>query len=122
MAEPVSSTATSATLATVAGLALAPGIDAAIVLGAFAGAAVFVLSSDSLSLGKKAGFFLVSFFAGCLAAVSVAGVLTRWLIVEISPGVCAMLAAAIAVKLLQWLIRKADDPAAALRDLKGGGK
>ncbi|QIY78333.1 putative holin [Chromobacterium violaceum] len=122
MAEPVSSTATSATLATVAGLALAPGIDAAVVLGAFAGAAVFVLSSDSLSLAKKAGFFLVSFIAGCLAAVSVAGAVAHWLAVAISPGVCSMLAAALAVKLLQWLIRKADDPAAALRDLKGGGK
>ncbi|WP_206600378.1 putative holin [Chromobacterium sphagni] len=86
MAEPVSSTATTATLAAVAGLALFPGIDAATVLGAFAGAAVFVLSSDSLGLAKRAMFFIASFIAGCLAAASVAGLLAKWMPIEASPA------------------------------------
>ncbi|MBM2883186.1 hypothetical protein JFK97_02175 [Chromobacterium phragmitis] len=120
MAEPVSSTATTATLAAVAGLAMLPGIDAAVVLGAFAGAAVFVLSSDSLSLAKKAGFFIVSFVAGLVAAAGVASLLARWLPIDASPGVGALLAAALAVKVLLWLIRLADDPAAAVRGMKGG--
>jgi hypothetical protein len=120
MAEPVSSTATTATLAAVAGLSMLPGIDAAVVLGAFAGAAVFVLSSDSLSLVKRAVFFVASFIAGLVAAAGVASLLARWLPIEASPGVGALLAAALAVKVLLWLIRLADDPAAAVRGIKGG--
>jgi len=45
MAEPVNSTAT---LASITALAMLPGIDVAVLLGSFAGAAVFALSSDKL--------------------------------------------------------------------------
>ncbi|QND86498.1 Putative phage holin [Chromobacterium vaccinii] len=122
MAEPVSSTATGYALVAVTGLALYPGQDAAVILGAFAGAAVYVLSSDGLSLFKSAGFFLVSFFSGYLGAGSVAALLMRWPSVEISPGVCALLVAACAVNLLQGLNKKLADPVAAWRSLKGGGQ
>lgn len=124
MAEPVSSTATTASLLAVAILAIFPGIDPAVVLGAFAGASVFVISSSELTLFKRIGFFLVSFTAGMIAARMVAGVIDSLLPaqIEVADGVGALIAAALAIKLLLYLIRMADDPAKALRDIKGGGQ
>lgn len=120
MAEPVSSTASSLMLVAIALIALFPGIDAATVLGAFAGSSVFVLSAAPLPLGRRAVFFIASFITGCLAADGVARLLSHWQAIAVSPGVGAILAAALAVKLLQWLIRLADDPTALLRQWKGG--
>ncbi|SUD65900.1 Phage Tail Protein X [Pandoraea pnomenusa] len=66
MTEPVTTNATVAT-AGVAVLSLFPGVDAAVVMGAFAGAGVFVLASDDLAPLKRLAFFLISFVAGCLS-------------------------------------------------------
>jgi hypothetical protein len=94
------------------------------VLGAFAGGAVFVMSSTDLTPLKKLGFLGASIAAGLLAAQTVAGVLASFVParVPVPSGVGALVAAALAVKLLLWLIRHADNPAELLRDWKGGGK
>ncbi|SMC24179.1 Putative phage holin [Andreprevotia lacus DSM 23236] len=118
MAEPISTTAASASLGIPALLSLVPGVDPAVVWGAFAGAVVFVLASDELTRLKKVVFFCISFGAGCLCASLVtgliAGVIPRT--VEVSRGIGAMVAAAVIVKILQWLIRRADNPDQALKD------
>jgi len=121
MAEPVNSTAPT-TLASITALTMLPGIDVAVLLGSFAGAAVFALSSDNLSLTKRLVFFLASFIAGCLTAEGEANLIASWLPIQASPGVNALITSALAVKMLLWLINLADDPAAALRNLKGRGK
>lgn len=120
MAEPVSTTSASATLATIGLIAVLPGISAEVVLGAFAGAIVFILSSAELGSWRRLVFFVASFVTGVLAAGTVGNVLkallpTAW---SIAPGVCAMIAAAIVVRLLQWLIRRANDPESLIRDVK----
>ncbi|MEO3714003.1 putative holin [Roseateles flavus] len=108
MAEPVSSSTATATLAGVALLSVLPGVDAARVLGAFAGAVVFVLASQDLGLLRKAAFFLVAFIGGLLGAELAAGLVSSILPsrLEVSSGVGALLAAALVVKLLLGLIDK----------------
>jgi hypothetical protein len=106
MAEPAATTTAAVSLTGVAILALLPGVDAAVVLGAFSGAVVFVMASDELTAAKKIGFFLPSFFAGLLGASTGVKVIESALFggVAVSPGVGALVVATTAVKLLIWLL------------------
>ncbi|MDD5175742.1 MAG: putative holin [Sterolibacterium sp.] len=106
MAEPISSTTASASVATVALLAMFPGVDASVVLGAFSGSVVFVLASDELTVVKKVGYLLAAFGAGILAAQMTAGILSAIIpgAVAVSPGVGALLAATLVIKTLLWLL------------------
>jgi len=111
MAEPISTSSTTALAVTgVGAISLLPGIDAATVLGAFSGAAVFALTSDELSTGKKVAFLLLSIVMGCLAAPLAASLIARVLPTDtqVSDGVGALVASAVLVKLLLALIRLAD--------------
>lgn len=123
MAEPVSSSAATAAVGAITLLSLLPGVPVNVVIGAFAGAVAFVMASHDLSLGKKAGFFLISFLSGCLSAHMVTGLIASVLPkqIDVNEGVGALLAATLSVKLLLWLIRRADNPPD-LFNLKGGGK
>lgn len=120
MAEPTS-TATAA-VATAAILAMFPGIDAGIVLGAFAGASVFVLSSTDYSALKKMAYLAISFISGVLAAPLASGLLATVLPpnVQASPAVGALLSASLTIKLLHWLIDGAGDPLSFIGKLRGG--
>lgn len=106
MAEPAATTTAAASIIGVGILALLPGVDAAVVLGAFSGAVVFVLASDELTPAKKIGFFLPSFFAGLLGAGTGVKVIESALFgsVAVSAGVGALVVATTAVKLLIWLL------------------
>lgn len=122
MAEPASTSAATLALTGAGLLALYPGLDAGTVLGAFAGGAVFVLSSHELSAAKKLAFLLLSIAAGIVGSASTAS-LIDWLLpgpVDVDKGVGALVASAVAVKLLLWLI--ASNPAELLAGLRGGGK
>ena len=124
MADPVSSGAITTSLATVTALSLLPGTCAPVVLGAFAGAVVFVVSSSDLSLTRKIVFLIISFVAGCLCAPMVAQLIDRVLPepVDVSEGVGALVASALAVRLLLWLIRCAENPSEWLERFKGSRK
>ncbi len=110
MAEPASSTAVIAVTG-IGAITLLPGVDAATVLGSFAGAAVFVLNSDDLTTPKKLAFLVLSIVAGCLSAPLSAALLAKALPTdaEVSHGVGALVASAVLVKLLLALIRLADN-------------
>ncbi|WP_293937676.1 putative holin [Iodobacter sp.] len=115
MTEPVSTSYATSAVTSLAVLSLFPGIDAAIVLGAFAGAVVFVMTSDDLTILKRLAFMAISFIAGCLAAQNVASMMSSFLPkIAVSNGVGALVAAAISVRLLLWLIRRANDPSTLL--------
>lgn len=123
MTEPVTTNATAATVG-VALLSLFPGVDAAVVMGAFAGAGVFVLASDDLVPLKRGAFFLLSFVAGCLAARLCAD-LIGWGLperIQVNPAVGALVASAVSIKLLLWLIRRAENPDKLIDSFKGGPK
>lgn len=107
MPEPVvTSTTATASIATVALLAMFPGVDASVVLGSFSGSVVFVLASDELTAVKKVGYLLAAFGAGILAAPMTAGILSAVIPgpVAVSPGVGALLAATLVIKTLLWLL------------------
>jgi hypothetical protein len=112
MAEPISASSTAALAVTgIGAITLVPGVDAATVLGAFAGAAVFALNSDELTTGKKIAFLMLSIVMGWLAAPLAASLIARILPAdtEVSHGVGALVASAVLVKLLLALIRVADN-------------
>lgn len=120
MAEPISTSAATATLAVVSLVAMFPGISAEIVLGAFAGAVVFVLSAKELSVRLKLAFFMLSMIAGIVCASMAAQLLASVLParVVVSNGVGGLLASSIVIRLLLWLINRAQDPSAALAEWK----
>ncbi|VVD78550.1 phage holin family protein [Pandoraea fibrosis] len=123
MAEPVTTIATAATVG-VAVLSLFPGVDPAVVMGAFAGAGVFVLASEDLSPIKRVAFFLFSFIAGCLSA-KLAADLIGWVLpdrIQVNGAVGALVASAVIIKLLMWLIKRASNPEKLFDALKGGPK
>lgn len=103
MAEPVSSTTVTTAAAAVAATGWWAGLDSGVVIGAFAGAVFFVISSTELKLKARAGYFFVSFVFGVFAAPYAADVISLML-----PGtrstapvpLGALVAAALAIKML----------------------
>lgn len=110
MTEPVTSTAATVSVASIALLSLLPGVDASVVLGTFAGSVVFVMASDDLSAVKKIGYFFPSFIGGMLSASMVTRLIESVIpaTIVVNPGVGALLAATLVVKTLLWLF--ARDP------------
>lgn len=118
MSEPVSSTA----IATYGlGITVLMGtvseIPAGVFIGAFAGSVVYVLTNSDIPTFKRLCFFLISFIVGILGSDYAANIMTAltaaWLptdtIVDRSVG--AIVASAVAIKLILALIAKSDIPA-----------
>lgn len=121
MSEPVTTTGATAALTGVTFLGLLSGIDAGVVIGAFAGSVVFVLSAPDFTLAKRLMLFAVSFFSGLLSSAFIASVIN-----SITPdGVIAdkplgaLIASAIAVRLLMFMSKKADDPTSLIDHIRG---
>lgn len=113
MAEPISTSSTATVAVTGVGALsiLLPGVDPGAVLGAFAGAAVFVLNSGDLGTLKKLGFLVASIVAGLLSAPLAAALIAKALPAntEVSHAVGSLVASAVVVKLLLAMIRLADN-------------
>ncbi|HDT5893014.1 TPA: putative holin [Aeromonas hydrophila] len=108
MPEPISSSTATGTVLGLALMSLIPGLDAASVLGAFAGALVFIVSAEELGHLRKVVLFIASFIAGLLLA-DLAGRLLATVMpasVDVSQGVGALIASALAVRLLQAAMRE----------------
>lgn len=122
MAEPVSTSYATGTVFAVFLLSLFPGIQAAVVLGAFAGSVVFVMTSTDLTRLKKAVFFAISFIAGILGAPIAAAIIAGLLPdrIDVNEGVGALVGASVAVRLLLWLIGHAENPSDLIDKIKGG--
>lgn len=100
MAEP--NTTTAAVLSAVIGLAsLAPGVDGNALIGAFAGAALVVVSSKELRLLKRLVYMLISLVMGYVAAPEIVNVTPLR-----STGVAGFFAAALVVALTLQLIER----------------
>lgn len=97
MAEPFSSSSIATGLALACGVSLAsllPGIDGNALVGAFAGAAVFVLHAPTLRLVLRMSYFALSMVTGYLAAPE----LTQWLPIH-EHGISAFIASAAVITL-----------------------
>ena len=102
MTEPTTSTL----IPVAAGMGLAallPGIDGDALLGAFAGATLFVVSAQSLPVWRRIVYLLISVIAGYLAANDV----LAWFPLK-SSGVAAFMASAIAVTVMLAVIKQCE--------------
>lgn len=98
------------------------GADAGVVIGAFAGAVVFVLSAAEFPVWKRLLFFIVSFVMGILGAGFTASIIDAFLPdqVVVDKPIGALVAAASVISLLLFIISKAKNPPTL--NLKGGGQ
>lgn len=103
MAEPVGTTGAATTaLTSVTVVGLLSGVDSGVLIGAFAGAVIFVMSASEFSWLKKMALFVASLLVGILAAPFAAAIIT-WATpvgIEAHEPVGALVASAIAVRLL----------------------
>ena len=121
MADPL--TSTSGSLFALGGLTLAglsPGIDAGVLIAAFAGSLIFVVTDKEFSKPAKWLLFLASMLAGITAAPFIAGLITYFTpaSVEAKLPIGALVASAVAVKLLMSLM---NDPFSFIGRLRSGG-
>lgn len=101
MAEPTSLSSAVPVAAGVGLAALLPGIDGNALIGAFAGATLFVVSAKSLPLWQRAVYLFVSVVAGYLAAPDIVRSLPVF-----STGVAAFVASAVGITVTLALIEK----------------
>lgn len=100
MAEP--NTATAAALSTAVGLAgLAPGIDGNALIGAFAGAALVVVTSRDVGVAMRLAYMLISLVMGYIAAPEIINQTPIH-----STGVAAFLSAALVITVTLQLIER----------------
>lgn len=95
-------------VATIAALSVIPGINAAVVLGAFAGSVVFVLGADDIGTAKKLAYLVVAFIGGLLGAKFFTTIMTALVFnqIAIDQGVGALVAGTLIVKTLRWLLNQ----------------
>ncbi|MCT4713235.1 MAG: phage holin family protein [Ewingella sp.] len=123
MADPLISTGTGATIAfsglTIAGLY--PVANAGVLIAAFAGSLIFVLTDKEFSRLVRWLLFIASMLAGIVAAPFVAAVISYITpeAIEARLPIGALVASAVAVKILMALM---NDPFSFLTKLRGGGK
>lgn len=109
MGEPISGSTVTVVAVATAGAGWWAGLDSGVVIGSFTGAVFFLISSTELKLFARAGYFVVSFFCGVIAAPFVAEVITLGL-----PGtrtsapvaLGALITAAVAIKFLLAMTAK----------------
>lgn len=101
MAEPTSLSSAATLTAGVGLAALWPGVDGNALIGAFAGATLFVVSARSLPTWKRVIYLLISVVAGYQAAPDI----VRWIPIR-STGVAAFVAAAVGITITLALIEK----------------
>ncbi|OCG56324.1 hypothetical protein A9G36_03055 [Gilliamella sp. Choc6-1] len=101
-----------------------PNIENGIILGALCGSILLVISEEHISVLRRTILFFISFALGILLAE-----ITLYLLIPLFPsniqtkvplGLGALVASAVSVKLLLWLIKKFDDPSALFDKFKGG--
>lgn len=121
MSEPVSTTSATAAVATASALSMLPGVDPAVVIGAFTGAVLFILSDESIGNLKRLGLFIASFLGGVLCAGWVAAFISNLLpaSLPVNAGMAAIVAAAIVVRILQYIIRLSNNPDGLIDVLRG---
>lgn len=116
MSEPISTGAIATAVTGVTFIGLFSGLDPSVVIGAFAGAAVFVLSATDFPILKKIWIFALSFISGLVSAGFFADLLESLLSflpgkhIEVDDTIGALVAGAVVIRLLMLLIAKSSDP------------
>lgn len=121
MSEPISATSATAAVATASALTLVPGAEPAVMIGAFTGAVLFIITNDTSSKSQHFGLFVVSFLGGVLCANWSASALSAALpeTLQVNLGMAALISSACVVRLLQYLMKLTNNPSGWLRLLRG---
>lgn len=121
MSEPISTGAATAAVTSVTFIGLLSGIDAGAVVGAFAGSVLFVVSAKDLTWHVKGLLFVVSMLVGILSADFVASLITSIAPdnVRAAKPLGAIVASAVAVRLLMFISNQAGNPMGVIDRLRG---
>ncbi|KEY56947.1 putative holin [Serratia sp. DD3] len=121
MSEPISTGAATAAVTSVTFIGLLSGIDAGAMVGAFAGSVLFVVSATDLTWRIKGLLFVVSMIAGILGADFVASIITSITPESVMAArpLGAIVASAVAVRLLMFISNQAGNPTGLIDRLRG---
>ncbi|XEI33371.1 phage holin family protein [Aeromonas veronii] len=111
MPEPISSGTAASTVTGLAVLSLLPGLDADVVMGAFAGALIWICTTEELGILRRLALFVAAFMVGLHGAgfcAALLGTITPESL-AVPRAVGALVASAITVRLLQFVLRKSPD-------------
>lgn len=115
MADLTTTTASTALFSAFSLSVIFPHIDASQVLGALSGSLLLVMTQNELSTLRRICFFAISFFLGVYLADFFIQVIDYYLLPKelhsaLPKGFGALVASAVSVKLLLWVIRIIDHP------------
>lgn len=115
MAEPTSTTAVAITTAGIGMASLFPGIDGNALIGAFAGATLFVMSARELTLFERILYLLISCVMGYMAAPEI----TANTFIQES-GVAAFVAGVLCITVMLGIIKQLEgtDIISAIRGMR----
>lgn len=121
MSEPISTSTATAALAGVTVASLMPFADPAVVIGAFTGATLFVMTDEMPSHWRRIILFIASFLGGCLCAQLISDVVSNVLPEQISvhTSVGAIIGSALLVRLMQLLQRLMQNPESFISMFRG---
>ncbi|PVZ84850.1 hypothetical protein C9426_22115 [Serratia sp. S1B] len=121
MSEPISTGAATTVVTSVTFIGLLSGMDAGAVIGAFAGSVLFVVSATDYSLPIKALLFVVSMIVGVLGSDFVASIITSVTPENVTAAkpLGAIVASAVAVRLLMFISNQAGNPTSLIDRLRG---
>ncbi|MCT8866918.1 phage holin family protein [Shewanella xiamenensis] len=121
MSEPISATSATSAVATASILTLVPGAEPAVMIGAFTGAVLFIITNDTSGNLQRLGLFVVSFLGGVLCANWAANALSAMLpdSLQVNMGMAALISSACVVRMLQYLMKLTNNPESWLNALRG---
>ncbi|MBE5250959.1 phage holin family protein [Enterobacteriaceae bacterium YMB-R22] len=125
MPEPLT-TGTSAATYMIGGITIASlfaGGDTGVIIGAFSGAVIYVLSASDLSIWQRLLSFLASFLIGGQTAGFVTDVINYVTpeVIHAERPLGAVVASAIAVRVFMYISKQSENPGQWFKKLRGGG-
>lgn len=123
MTEPTAVTTTTAMISAFSVATIYPNIENGIILGALCGSILLILNEGNITILRRISLFFISFVLGMLlsefTAELISGILPDALRDKMPFSLGALIASAVSVKLMLWLIKHIDNPLAVINFLKG---
>lgn len=123
MTEPTTATTTTAMISAFSVATIYPNIENGIILGALCGSILLILNEGNISVLRRIALFFISFMLGMLLAEFTVQLLNEVLPESIQDkmpfSLGALIASAVSVKLMLWLIKNIDNPLSVINFIKG---
>lgn len=123
MTEPTTATTATAMISVFSVVTIYPNIENGVILGALCGSILLILNEGNISVLRRIALFLISFMLGVLLAEFSVELMSEILPSTIQDkmplSLGALIASAVSVKLMLWLIKHINNPLAVINYLKG---